>query len=67
MRGNPCLRLPTADQGREHEDFVVRLKDFVPHRDGLLESIAAAPAVAAGFDVQVRTGVQGVTACLQMK
>ncbi len=40
-------------QGRGHEDFIVRLKDFVAERRSILDGIAGAPSLA-GFEVQVR-------------
>lgn len=40
-----------APQGRGHTDFLVRLQDALPSREGLLSSIEAA-AAAEGFSLQ---------------
>ena len=43
--------LHTTLQGRGHEEFIVRLRDFVADRGGILEGIARAPSLR-GFELQ---------------
>lgn len=41
-------------QGRDHQEFVCRLRDYMPYRAALLEAFPQA-LQAAGFQLQVQT------------
>lgn len=47
-----CVTSRHASQGRDHQEFVCRLRDYMPTRSALLEAFPQA-LHAAGFQLQV--------------